>query len=299
VLILGARLLASNIAFARSCERSRSPASERLGALLKSCCKQMGMSRAPTLWITEAATAPAVSGVFRARLLLPPSLAQDLSDDQLRLVFLHELAHIKCCDIALEWLWTAVNVLHWFNTRCCGWRGRAGGRIASWRATRWCSRLRVSQHAEGYGQMILRLVQSARNNARPMLAPGLVGMADVRLEVRRRITMIARFDDVSRRRSWVWWAGFALVALAGCAALTDPHDAGAAKAQANGPTTQHSETASARGRRGAGRSSVRKACRCQGTRRARPQHPGDQFPRACRSATPSNSCAMSPAPTSS
>jgi len=205
----------------------------------------MGMSRAPTLWITEAATAPAVSGVFRARLLLPPSLAQDLSDDQLRLVFLHELAHIKCCDIALEWLWTAVNVLHWFNPML--WLARP-----RWRADRELARdamvlaVAGSQHAEGYGQMILRLVQSARNNARPMLAPGLVGMADVRLEVRRRITMIARFDEVSRRRRWVWWAGFALVALAGCAALTDPHDAGAAKAQANGPTTQHSETASAR-----------------------------------------------------
>jgi beta-lactamase regulating signal transducer with metallopeptidase domain/type II secretory pathway component GspD/PulD (secretin) len=245
VLLLTVRLILANITFRHRCERTRQQRDERLWRLLDDCRKQMRLPRAPSLWITDAVRAPAVTGLFRPRLLLPLNLAHDLSDAQLRLVFLHELAHVKCRDIALEWLWTAVNVMHWFNPML--WLARP-----RWRADRELARdamvlsIAGAQQAESYGQMILRLVQAARDSARPMLAPGTVGMADVRQDLRRRITMIARFGDPSRRRRWMTWGGFVLLAVAGCAALTDPPGTGLAKAQAGAPTTQKSEVAEAR-----------------------------------------------------
>jgi beta-lactamase regulating signal transducer with metallopeptidase domain len=241
--ILCSRLLLSNLAFARRCSRSSATLDAQLLQLLDNCARAMRLARAPALCVTDAVTSPAVAGMFHPRLLLPPALGHELSLPQLRLVFLHELAHVKCRDIALEWLWTIAHLLYWFNPVL--WLARPLRR-ADRELARDAMVLAVtgSAEAEGYGQMLLSLVQSSGARGAPrVLAPGLVGIADGRCEIRRRIAMIARFD-VSRR--WMSWVGLALFALAGCAALTDPRDANAAKAQAGAPTTQRSDTAAAR-----------------------------------------------------
>ena len=59
--------------------------------------------------------APCVLGVFRPRLILPVGILAELDRDELRLVFLHELAYLSCRDLALNWLLAAVETIHWFN----------------------------------------------------------------------------------------------------------------------------------------------------------------------------------------
>ena len=54
-------------------------------------------------------------GLRRPRLLLPAKQADSLSREQLRFVFLHELAHLKCHDIAWDWGWAVLLAVHWLN----------------------------------------------------------------------------------------------------------------------------------------------------------------------------------------
>ena len=58
---------------------------------------------------------PALLGFLRPRLLLPERLLESFDRDALRLLFLHEIAHAKRRDILVNWLATAVHVVHWWN----------------------------------------------------------------------------------------------------------------------------------------------------------------------------------------
>lgn len=57
---------------------------------------------------------PVVWGIFRHRLLLP-AMALQWSDEQLRSVLLHELAHVKRRDTLAQLLAQIACALHWFN----------------------------------------------------------------------------------------------------------------------------------------------------------------------------------------
>ena len=58
---------------------------------------------------------PALWGVVRPTILLPPGLCERLSAEQLRFVFLHELAHVRRHDVLVEWLLAVLTSVHWFN----------------------------------------------------------------------------------------------------------------------------------------------------------------------------------------
>ena len=55
---------------------------------------------------------PALMGLVRAKLLLPTHVS-DLDDDQIRMIMLHELAHVRRCDIAINWMLVVIRAIHW------------------------------------------------------------------------------------------------------------------------------------------------------------------------------------------
>ena len=118
--------------------------------------------RGPALVQTDAVDSPGLMGVLRPRLLLPAGAARDLSPAQLRLVFLHELAHLKCRDIAMDWLWAILLALHWFNPLL--WLAQQRACRADRELARDAMVLAITgpAEAESYGQTILRLVAAAQ-----------------------------------------------------------------------------------------------------------------------------------------
>ncbi len=192
VLYVLGRLVIANIGFGRRVARDFRPASALLRGLLDECRRDMRLSRPPALVQTDAVDSPGLMGVLRPRLLLPAGAARDLSPAQLRLVFLHELAHLKCRDIAMDWLWAILLALHWFNPLL--WLARRRCR-ADRELARDAMVLAITgpAEAESYGQTILRLVAAAR--IRPLsFCPGILGIVDARADLRRRIAMIARYN---------------------------------------------------------------------------------------------------------
>ena len=67
------------------------------------------------LYETDQVTSPALLGALRPRILLPAGTLAQFSVEELRCVFLHELAHLKRCDILVGWGTAFLSVLHWFN----------------------------------------------------------------------------------------------------------------------------------------------------------------------------------------
>src|SRR6266581_5406298 len=138
---LAVYLAISHRRIARRVKAQRPLVDARLLNLLEDCKQLMGVRAPVTLVESGEVGSPSLFGFMRPRLLLPAGLAGSFSLDELRYVFLHELAHIKRLDILLGWVMTILQILHWFNPLVC-WRFTACGWIANWPATRWRCHMR-------------------------------------------------------------------------------------------------------------------------------------------------------------
>jgi bla regulator protein BlaR1 len=65
--------------------------------------------------VTDAVTAPALTGLWKPTILLPTRSLEKLDDEALRFVLLHELAHLRRRDLWTNWILAVLRSLHWFN----------------------------------------------------------------------------------------------------------------------------------------------------------------------------------------
>jgi hypothetical protein len=155
-------------------------------ALLEECRRAMGVARGVEVIATSAVSGPALFGVFRPRILMPPELRARLSREELRFVFLHELAHLRCWDVLAEWFVELLTALHWFNPAV--WLG-----ARFYRADRELARdamvLRAVGGAEraGYGRTLVRLLEEVGGGGGRLA----VTMLGEKRQLRERIRMIA------------------------------------------------------------------------------------------------------------
>jgi beta-lactamase regulating signal transducer with metallopeptidase domain len=210
-------------------------------ALLDRCRRQMRVTRPVRLLATDAVTGPALAGLRRPAILLPPGLADRLTPQQLSFVFLHELAHAKRLDLLGEWLIAALSALHWFNPLV--WVA-----IHAYRADREAARdamvLRATSataspdapaDARAYGDTLLHLVHLAHSLPARRAVLNLLGMLSGRRRLHDRIAQIARFDP-ARRSVAATAAGCALLLTVGCWGLTDAKRPATTQASANSAT---------------------------------------------------------------
>lgn len=80
-------------------------------AMLSDTARDLGVS-APEMFVCEAISTPAVTGLFRPTLLLPHE-GYDLNE--LRYILRHELCHLKRRDMIFKLVLLAANAMHWFN----------------------------------------------------------------------------------------------------------------------------------------------------------------------------------------
>ncbi len=159
----------------------------RVRAIWEECRQRMNVRRHVHLVESPEISGPALLGGAGLWLLLPSGLAQRLSDDECRHVFLHELAHVRRRDPALALVLLLVQALHWFNP-VVWW---ALGRMRDDReiATDALA-LERGDGADpvGYGLTIVKLLEDC---APPAAVPGLIGILERRGLARRRIEAIA------------------------------------------------------------------------------------------------------------
>lgn len=202
--------------------------------LFETCRRQMRVRARVSLLETEIVNSPALFGVIRPSLLLPIGMAQTFSQDELRYVFLHELAHVKRRDVSLNWLFTALQIVHWFNPVIwfCFARMRVDRELA-------CDALAISSagetEAKAYGRTIIKLLETLSQSTSQ---PGLVGIMEDKGQMEQRISMIARFKK--QRRLSLLALGFMIVLAA--TGLTDAVKSAKAKPEAPEKKEEPGET---------------------------------------------------------
>jgi beta-lactamase regulating signal transducer with metallopeptidase domain len=219
-LSLASCALISHHTFRRRVSRLRPLTDGPTLSLLEDCKALMGVSTPVTLVETETINGPTLFGFVRPRLLLPAGLVSSFTREELRHVFLHELAHIKRHDILTGWVTTGLQVLHWFNPLVwlAFYRLRADRELA-------CDALALSRaptdEKESYGLTIVKLLEGF---GQPLWRPSLAGILENRQQMKERISMIARFNktDQGPALAILVLAALALVTLTDAQVQTQP-----------------------------------------------------------------------------
>ena len=216
VLAMGTRMAWTNHRF-RSRIQSHVPSKNQRGLrLLDEARTALGVSQRFTLIETTCVATPAAYGLWNKRLLLPTGFLDRFSDEELRHVFLHEIAHLKQRDLEVNWLVAILQLLHWFNPML--WfafrRMRADRELAT-------DALALShiheKEATPYGETILKVLAGL---ARQPSTPGLVGIAENKMQITQRLRAIANHGNL---KPWRWIAVLSAVTIA-TLALTDAQD---------------------------------------------------------------------------
>ena len=185
----------ASLSFRRQLSRSGRRAGKRTEQAVSSCSRAMGLNPIPVLEM-DALSGPALFGVWRPRLLFPLGLADQLSDEELRLVVLHELGHLKRRDLFLQGLLVVSQAVHWFNPLV--W---LAGRLAREDRELACDEF-VMAHtshsgSHAYAKTLLRVLGLSRPG-RPMLPA--VGILETKNQIKQRIIMITKYQSTNARR---------------------------------------------------------------------------------------------------
>lgn len=176
--------------------------------LLDSARRTMGVRRPVTLVSVHGLNSPAVFGLRQIWLLLPRSAATQLSDQELQMVFLHEMAHVRRHDLGLNVVLIGLQFLHWFNPFIwlASHRLRADGELVCDRMV--MNRLLAAERSH-YGHLLLKLVGEFQTS----VFSGAIPVVGSKQEIRRRLFMIKHRGVGGFRANLV--AALAVAALVG------------------------------------------------------------------------------------
>ncbi len=188
-------------------------------ALFAECRTVLNVRQPVRLVAGEEGTSPALYGLLKPRVMIPASLFATLDSEKLRHIMLHELAHAKRHDIALNWLMHLVLSIHWFNPVLwyAAGRLRQDQEMASDALAMDCL---APERRLSYGHTLIHMLEAASKPVRPAGNVYLTGSAK---QLQRRMKMIKQHRTHSRLLSLLAIAGILLVG--GCV-LTEPKKSG-------------------------------------------------------------------------
>ncbi len=99
----------------RQLSRSSNPFPEFLTAKLIEIKNKIGYKGLVTGWLTESRIEPGVIGIFRPRIILANDLVDELTEEELKTILVHELIHIKHRDNFWSYLQMIIFCIFWFH----------------------------------------------------------------------------------------------------------------------------------------------------------------------------------------
>ncbi len=209
-LFIFTSMMALHLRLLRRIRRDATAPEAALREMLAESCALAGVRRVPRLIVTDAVAAPSLFGLLRPAILLPRAVAEQKDAANLRLIFLHELAHLRRGDLWTQLGASFVLVMHglnpvvWFVVR----RLRAEAEMAADARA-----LRSSGPAEArrLGEMLLAFAARGATGWLVLLhSPSWLGICTGGRDLRHRMESLRRIAQGWRTR---WITGFAILAL--------------------------------------------------------------------------------------
>ena len=112
-LVIGIAVI--NLRLWHSMRKLRLVTEQRLLDLLEDCKQQMRVRTVVGLVMTDRVKKPVVVWIYLSAGVIARRLYRHVRYEELRYIFLHELAHLKRGDIWIGWIVALMQSLHWFN----------------------------------------------------------------------------------------------------------------------------------------------------------------------------------------
>jgi beta-lactamase regulating signal transducer with metallopeptidase domain len=215
MLMFGIRRCVQQFMLARRAKHWRQADDARIEGLAAACCRRLRIRARVSVLVSDDGSGPAITGVWRPRIVMPDAVLRDFSDEQLEMILLHELAHVRRRDLLVHEACLLLRTVHWFNP-VAWWAFR---RLQTEREMA-CDELVLDMTGGGRRQSYgLTLLQVVQQGSMPVLNPGLLGTSDPSARLQRRLVMIRSY----RGRSWKSTVlAAAAIALAAMLGLTSP-----------------------------------------------------------------------------
>lgn len=205
--------------------------SARLSSALQTASALAGLRRTPHLIVSDAVRAPALFGVLRPAILLPGDLAATHDTASLRLILLHEIAHLQRRDLWAQVLSSLIVAVHWFNP-VAWWAARKMRAEAEMAADARALRSTDASEAHRLGEVLLGFANHAAKGWMVWFATAtLLGISENKRDLRYRIEALT---DIARGRRTRWLAGLAAFGALALFGLTKAP----AKSEAPVPSTE-------------------------------------------------------------
>jgi len=216
-------LLLQRAVFVCGLVRQSAEANGLMNDTLRFCCKLMGVKQTIGLKVSPNATSPAVCGLFRPVILVPQGLGSNLGISSLRVVLMHELAHIKRGDLWVNLLQTLLQIVYFYNPLL--WLANWVIRRVREQAVDEAVQVALGEKANQYPETLLSVARLAFE--RPALSLRLVGVVEsksalterVKIMVNRPVPKSARIGVIGL--AGVFVLGAVLLPMAG-AKVTEP-----------------------------------------------------------------------------
>lgn len=174
----------------RTLEKSALPLqNENIRQLFVSCLQECGITKEIPIFSTAFLRTPILVGFWKPRIYLPISILNDSSQEDLRLILIHELSHHKHKDNLINHFINLAGVLYWFHPfiRFAFKDMRSMQEMACDTAV--LEALDASQRLE-YGNTLLRF---AERNALETF-PAATSLINSKSQMKRRILHIVQYE---------------------------------------------------------------------------------------------------------
>lgn len=182
--------------------------------LFDQCREKAGVTKRARLCVSSAVSGPLTTGILRPRIVLPESVVQSASREELEAILFHEGIHLRHGDQWWGPLWALLQGLCWFNPLL--W---LAGRQMKREGELYCDYAVLCLLEEGqrlgYGYTLLRFAAGRQKGGAVMNS---LSGAGGRLE--ERLRQVAHFRPASQAQHWL--TGIAAVCVALLAVLQLP-----------------------------------------------------------------------------
>jgi len=194
------------------CVRDTTAPPEMIAEMLAETRRKVSVRKNVAVQLTTEAMSPAVCGLWRPIILLPQSLIEKLSPEQIRAVLLHELVHVRRWDAWINCVQMLLQIVYWWHPLV--WFANARIRRVREEAVDDAVMFALNDEAEIYAPTLLEVAKLAFH--RPLAGLGIIGILESRTALRHRIERLLNFKTPGRAGLSAVWI-LALTAFAATA----------------------------------------------------------------------------------
>ena len=203
--------------------------------LFEECKLALNIKSTPVLIESSVIRSPMAAETLRPHIILPSGIVTELSQEKLRFIILHELAHLQRKDIYVNWITTLLQIFHWFNPLI--WYAfnqmREDRELAC--DANVLSVLKPDEY-KSYGDAIICLLERF---SYPVYDHTVAGFASGKSHIKQRMAKIAAYKKGTIAE--IFW-GISLFSLMGCLALTNAQGITGPVQEEKAPKLQQSVT---------------------------------------------------------